>query len=194
MCVRFVRAEVKEEEEKKIRIKEQFTTRQNNNQPHTRVLLLASWFSTTSVNPWLFCLLGPLAPFHSGKYATVVRPALLLASGSQDCFIRLWKIALQAPEAASVAEDKFDAMLRTSERIFHVGENTFCSSLDALLAGHENKVFAVSWSQDPLGLRLVSASSDKTLVLWKQDSEVCIACACMHACVSACVRMFSVVM
>ncbi|EGD81577.1 hypothetical protein PTSG_02292 [Salpingoeca rosetta] len=67
--------------------------------------------------------------------------ALLLASGAQDCFIRLWKIAQQTPLAAQQQQkqDKFEAMLQTSERIFHVDGLTFCSSLDALLAGHENK-------------------------------------------------------
>eukprot|EP00049_Salpingoeca_infusionum_P024127 m.14892 g.14892 ORF g.14892 m.14892 type:complete len:825 (+) comp6451_c0_seq1:234-2708(+) len=97
--------------------------------------------------------------------------ALLLASGAQDCFIRLWRIEYKPVDEGDSA-DTLTKMLQTAERNFHVGSLRFCVRLDALLSGHENKVMSLQWSLDRTDpLKLVSSSADKTVVMWQQDME-----------------------
>jgi len=41
-------------------------------------------------------------------------------------------------------------------------------SLESVIAGHEGWVYSVNWS--PVGLQLLSASIDKSLIIWEFDS------------------------
>ena len=45
--------------------------------------------------------------------------------------------------------------------------------METILAGHDDKVFAVQWCKSLKSddLRLVSASLDKTIILWEQDKD-----------------------
>ncbi|OWF40684.1 Elongator complex protein 2 [Mizuhopecten yessoensis] len=58
------------------------------------------------------------------------------------------------------------------------GPMTFALSLDSVLSGHENWIYSVRWQppkitdsgyQQPM--RLLSASMDKTMILWKPDQD-----------------------
>ncbi|XP_073188570.1 elongator complex protein 2 isoform X3 [Lepidochelys kempii] len=104
---------------------------------------------------------------------------LFLASCAQDCLIRIWKV--QAKSTPSV-EVKDDDSIRLKENIFTMKnkntETTYAVILESVLAGHENWVFAVHWQpsflkdgiiQQPM--RLLSASMDKTMILWAPDEE-----------------------
>lgn len=76
---------------------------------------------------------------------------LLLASSSQDTFIRLWK-------SSSVAE---------AEKSPHF-------VLESVLSGHDGWVYSVQWSLDEQTqkLALLSSSMDKTMILWRPaDAE-----------------------
>jgi len=104
---------------------------------------------------------------------------LLLASCSQDCFIRLWKIS----EMDSVFdENNCDGLnLKTKQHVFSIP--SFCdklqytATLDAVLSGHENWVHSVYWQfeggkqADVQQLKLLSASMDKTVVVWHYDAN-----------------------
>uniref|UniRef100_W5K7J8 Elongator complex protein 2 n=1 Tax=Astyanax mexicanus TaxID=7994 RepID=W5K7J8_ASTMX len=91
---------------------------------------------------------------------------LLLASCSQDCMIRVWKLVVKcAPQADALAEE---GAIRMKEDVFEVKGNT----LETVLAGHENWVYGIHW-QPPVNkgsmkqpLSLLSASMDKTMILW----------------------------
>ncbi|XP_060064524.1 elongator complex protein 2-like [Ylistrum balloti] len=110
---------------------------------------------------------------------------LLLASAAQDHFIRIWRISQR--EAGDevvrmVKELSIDEEIKMRENTFSFkgtgGPMTFALSLDSVLSGHENWIYSVRW-QPPKKMdtgyhqpmRLLSASMDKTMILWKPDHD-----------------------
>uniref|UniRef100_A0A8C6T1K0 Elongator complex protein 2 n=1 Tax=Neogobius melanostomus TaxID=47308 RepID=A0A8C6T1K0_9GOBI len=94
---------------------------------------------------------------------------LLLASCSQDCLIRVWRLCAKSGTDAHTDDDP--TIIKMKEDIFE-----FAVSLETVLAGHENWVYGVHWqppfTEQPLSL--LSASMDKTMILWAPEdgSEV----------------------
>ncbi|XP_060110502.1 elongator complex protein 2 [Heteronotia binoei] len=110
---------------------------------------------------------------------------LFLASCAQDCLIRIWKIHTASPPVLETSEDD---VVRLKDNVFTMKDNggksvfcfttSFAVTLDSVLAGHENWVCAVHWQpsfftdgrrEQPM--RLLSASMDKTVILWAPDEE-----------------------
>ncbi|KAM6148695.1 elongator complex protein 2 [Erethizon dorsatum] len=102
---------------------------------------------------------------------------LFLASCSQDCLIRIWRLYIK-----STSSEMQDDTIRLKENTFTIENEdskvTFGVTLETVLAGHENWVNAVHWQpsfykdgvlQQPV--RLLSASMDKTMILWAPDEE-----------------------
>ncbi|GAB1741229.1 hypothetical protein NU219Hw_g6470t1 [Hortaea werneckii] len=106
---------------------------------------------------------------------------LLLASGSQDKYIRLWRFQRGAAETGEdVARDgAADLTLALSKKSLsnkahHVGspEMKYKVSFEALLIGHEDWVYTARWAPAIDGkddLTLLSASADNSLSFWKAD-------------------------
>lgn len=119
-----------------------------------------------------------------------------MASGSQDNFIRLWRVSSIEQEVASPSTgdeglemlDEFEKRLAgeaggnvqisTKAHILGVqdGENTlrFNITLEALLVGHESGLTNVHWSpvptlSSPTPL-LLSTASDNSLIVWSPSS------------------------
>ncbi|KAK3739827.1 hypothetical protein QZH41_009079, partial [Actinostola sp. cb2023] len=119
---------------------------------------------------------------------------LLLASCSKDCFIRIWRISssnknnkhltdnIKSPiTAGKLLEDLGE--LKLTSNLFSVNtegkEFQFSVVLESVLSGHEDIIYSVHWqpavkkddgsSTQPLSL--LSASFDKTLIIWKPDEE-----------------------
>ncbi|XP_029022955.1 elongator complex protein 2 [Betta splendens] len=103
---------------------------------------------------------------------------LLLASCSQDCLIRVWRLCAKSGTDACSEDDH--TIIKMKEDVFEVKErdssSVFALSLETVLAGHENWVYGVSWQppfyagdelQQPLSL--LSASMDKTMILWAPE-------------------------
>ncbi|KAL0841700.1 hypothetical protein ABMA28_013972 [Loxostege sticticalis] len=92
---------------------------------------------------------------------------ILLASASQDTYIRLWRIQ-QHTELAPSHE------IRVEEKVFQVHGHDWSVKLDAVLAGHEGWVYGVQWhpydtnKKIPV-YRLLSSSLDKTLIVWEPE-------------------------
>ncbi|XP_055075443.2 elongator complex protein 2 [Misgurnus anguillicaudatus] len=103
---------------------------------------------------------------------------LLLASCSQDCLIRVWRLFAKT---AAELEQQTDTVIKMKEDVFEVSGDVFAVTLETVLAGHENWVYGIHW-QPPLikgdsveqPLKLLSASMDKTMILWgpEEDSGV----------------------
>uniref|UniRef100_A0A7N5JTV8 Elongator complex protein 2 n=1 Tax=Ailuropoda melanoleuca TaxID=9646 RepID=A0A7N5JTV8_AILME len=111
------------------------------------------------------------------EWATFGRD-LFLASCSQDCLIRIWKLYIKSTSSETQDDDN----IKLKENTFTIeNESTkiACAvTLETVLAGHENWVNAVHWQpsfykdgvlQQPM--RLLSASMDKTMILWAPDEE-----------------------
>ncbi|XP_014636836.1 PREDICTED: elongator complex protein 2 isoform X2 [Ceratotherium simum simum] len=103
---------------------------------------------------------------------------LFLASCSQDCLIRIWRLYVKSTSL----ETQYDDNIRLKENTFTIENESvkiaFAVTLETVLAGHENWVNAVHWQpsfykdgvlQQPV--RLLSASMDKTMILWAPDEE-----------------------
>ncbi|KAM7206498.1 Elongator complex protein 2 [Naviculisporaceae sp. PSN 640] len=111
---------------------------------------------------------------------------ILLASASQDKYIRIWRIhkgtALSALNAAGM--DISVNALMPGNKIHKIkagsqGENSqFCIMFEALLLGHEDWIYTARWAHSPSAdnksssnLQLLSASADNSLSIWQSDAE-----------------------
>ncbi|XP_062356362.1 elongator complex protein 2 isoform X4 [Cinclus cinclus] len=101
---------------------------------------------------------------------------LFLASCAQDCLIRIWKVCTKLKQLPETEDDS----IKLKENVFTVkdADTSYAVSLESVLAGHENWVYAVHWQpslskdgsmQQPM--RILSASMDKTVIIWEPDKE-----------------------
>ncbi|XP_015126218.1 probable elongator complex protein 2 [Diachasma alloeum] len=93
--------------------------------------------------------------------------ASLLASGSQDGTIRLWKISISSQEKPP--EDRVNE--------FTVENQLFEVTLESILSGHEHWVYGVHWHPPVLmdgewrrPNKLLSSALDKTMIIWEPNS------------------------
>lgn len=116
---------------------------------------------------------------------------VLLASGSQDNYIRLWRVSRRTDSQVQEAQqpafepvDELDAALaavedqaelRVKAHDFTVdGEGDFACANEAVLLGHDAWVTGLNWAPaDEAGsprLELLSASADRSMILWSPVS------------------------
>ncbi|XP_067123610.1 elongator complex protein 2 [Centruroides vittatus] len=94
----------------------------------------------------------------------------LLASCSQDCFIRIWKIT-----PVNISKEADDNLLKLKENTFILDWNgkklRYNVNLESVSAGHEDWVYSIHWlpSKTISDAKLLSASMDKTMILWEFD-------------------------
>lgn len=99
---------------------------------------------------------------------------MVIATASQDKYIRIWKLC-KADTIQSLKDlDSIEnyTQLSTKAHIFSRLENEYALMLDAVLMGHDDWVFTVSWQPMKDGdqpMVLVSSSSDKTVIIWYPD-------------------------
>lgn len=100
---------------------------------------------------------------------------LLLASASQDKYIRLWRVHQGQdlpPAVAANASSTLGALgksLSNKAHRFQADGLEYSVTFEALLLGHEDWIYTVSWFRDEDKLRLLSASADSSLVIWEAD-------------------------
>ncbi|KAJ1526983.1 hypothetical protein ONE63_008528 [Megalurothrips usitatus] len=110
---------------------------------------------------------------------------ILLVSAGQDMLIRIWRLSPRDAKASAPKNISFDPSkeIKLEEEIFSIdfGGSTFywAATVDSVLAGHEGWVYSVCWHprvSNELGketqpLCLLSASLDKTMLVWSPGSE-----------------------
>lgn len=99
---------------------------------------------------------------------------LLLASASQDKYIRLWRISRErrAPEAEETdLLGTFEESLSNKSHMLRSGEESFALMFEALLLGHEDWVYTLSWYAQQDKLQLLSASEDNSLAIWEREQS-----------------------
>ncbi|XP_049866729.1 elongator complex protein 2 isoform X2 [Pectinophora gossypiella] len=97
---------------------------------------------------------------------------ILLASASQDTYIRLWRIQVHKDQESGPG-------IKVEEKVFSAYGKQWAVKLDAVLAGHEGWVYGVQWhpyvydkdtnKRLPV-YRLLSSSLDKTVIIWEPDA------------------------
>nr|XP_034189506.1 probable elongator complex protein 2 [Osmia lignaria] len=91
--------------------------------------------------------------------------SILLASGSQDAMIRLWKISVNKTE---LLNDE----LSQKEQIFVVNNRKYNITLESVLCGHDGWIYGVHWypqQSNKNNLKLLSCSLDKSMIIWELD-------------------------
>lgn len=87
---------------------------------------------------------------------------ILIATSSQDMMIRISKLSLKSSDLPS------ESFSLKKEEV-HIGPLIYFLSLETVLFGHEGWVYSVNWSPNvgSEGLSLLTASFDRTLIIWK---------------------------
>ncbi|KAI9844114.1 MAG: hypothetical protein M1837_005828 [Sclerophora amabilis] len=100
---------------------------------------------------------------------------LLLASASQDRYIRLWRIHqgehLPPPNNAG-SDPALGTLAKSLSNKAHRFQADGCKysvTFEALLIGHEDWIYTAAWRQGGQQLQLLSASADSSLALWEPD-------------------------
>lgn len=103
---------------------------------------------------------------------------LILASASQDKYIRLWRIhqGAELPAAAATADPSLGAYmpgksLSNKAHRFQADGLNFSATFEALLLGHEDWIYSVKWNAVGGKIRLLSASADNSLAIWEPDES-----------------------
>ncbi|KAF9822433.1 hypothetical protein SFRURICE_017708 [Spodoptera frugiperda] len=96
---------------------------------------------------------------------------IMLASASQDTYIRLWRIEKHVKQQVTKG-------IKVEEKLFPAYDEDWSVKLEAVLAGHEGWVYGVQWQPPALGdlnkkpiYRLLSSSLDKTVIIWEPESS-----------------------
>lgn len=101
---------------------------------------------------------------------------LLLASASQDKYIRLWRIhqGTELPVQASTASDPtVGAYLpgrspANKAHRFKSGAD-YSVTFESLLFNHDDWIYSAKWHQSNTSLQLLSTSADNSLAIWEAD-------------------------
>lgn len=100
------------------------------------------------------------------------RSDLLLASASQDKYIRLWRVrgGESLPTAVNPVQDPSSRKLLSNKaHRFEAGGKAYSLSFEALLHGHEDWIYTAVWCRERGRLQLLSASADNSLAIWECD-------------------------
>ncbi|KAG8163290.1 hypothetical protein KVR01_006587 [Diaporthe batatas] len=106
---------------------------------------------------------------------------LLLASASQDKYVRLWRVhqGSELPAQAATASDPtVGAYLpgrspsNKAYRFQAQDDSDYSVTFEALMFNHDDWIYSARWNRSDQGvLRLLSASADNSLVIWECDAE-----------------------
>lgn len=101
---------------------------------------------------------------------------IFLASASQDKSIRLWRVR-KCRKVPDVASSTSHALESTEKRLsnkthwLEASALTYSLTFEALLLGHEDWIYTLSWRHDVKSLQLLSASADNSLALWEPEAN-----------------------
>lgn len=105
---------------------------------------------------------------------------LLLASASQDKYIRLWRIHQGAElpvQAATASDPTVGAYLpgrspSNKAHRFKSSQKDFSITFESLLFNHDDWIYSAKWHGTPQGtLQLLSTSADNSLAIWEPDQD-----------------------
>ncbi len=124
-----------------------------------------------------------------GSYGDSSLPTLMLASGSQDARIRLWRFhastLCQDDELLDEEEDSEEDEEEDDEDLIEEGEARMyirytnkegniaqsAVTLEALLIGHEEHVTSVAWRPNSSAPCVISSSMDRSILIWMEEAS-----------------------
>ncbi len=102
---------------------------------------------------------------------------LLLASASQDKYIRLWRIhqGEELPAANAFSNEpglgRFGKSLSNKAHRLSVDSIAYTVTFEALLLGHEDWIYSATWRSTESHPQLLSASADNSLAIWEREAQ-----------------------
>lgn len=99
---------------------------------------------------------------------------LLLASASQDKYIRLWRIARCTDKPTKHSENMIHTLEQSLSNKAHkleISQDFYSVTFEALLLGHEDWIYNISWRRDKEYLRLLSVSADSSVAIWQSEES-----------------------
>jgi elongator complex protein 2 len=98
----------------------------------------------------------------------------LLASGSADKYVRLWKFSSRQIQSQPIQTDPADIAVYQNTLTAKIQKVSVPSAgynitFEALLLGHEDWVYSTAWNPYPENLQLLTASADGTLTIWEPE-------------------------
>lgn len=100
---------------------------------------------------------------------------VLLASASQDRYIRLWRLHQGEANAPTTIDEEdpllggMEPTLTNKAHEFEAAGLKYSITFEALLFGNEDWIYTTAWNPDPSRSQLLSASADNTISIWEQD-------------------------
>jgi elongator complex protein 2 len=100
---------------------------------------------------------------------------ILLASASQDKYIRLWRLHRGEANPPAPIDDTdpllggMEPTLSNKAHEFEAKGLKYSITFEALLFGHEDWIYTTAWNPDSKRQQLLSASADNTITIWEQD-------------------------
>jgi elongator complex protein 2 len=100
---------------------------------------------------------------------------ILLASASQDKYIRLWRLGRGEASVPAPIDDSdpllggMEPTLSNKAHEFEAAGSKYSITFEALLFGHEDWIYTTAWNPDSKRQQLLSASADNTITIWEQD-------------------------
>ncbi|KAF2844929.1 RNA polymeras-like protein II Elongator subunit [Plenodomus tracheiphilus IPT5] len=100
---------------------------------------------------------------------------LLLASASQDKYVRLWRLHSgdELPAASSALSDPalggMGKSLSNKAHWFSTEISRYSVTFEALLLGHEDWIYQATWRHRIGKLQLLTTSEDNSLAIWESD-------------------------
>ena len=101
-----------------------------------------------------------------------LKDEFLLASASHDKYVRIWRVQQRQAKSNQDAtgwEDKIGKTLTRKMQTLNVSGSTYTIVFEALLLGHEDWVYSVSWNPRDETQQLLTASADGSLAIWEPD-------------------------
>ena len=99
----------------------------------------------------------------------------LLASASQDKFIRLWRVKCivqgEVVDNGKEVDEEVEELLSTTLTKLKLNFGTISVAFEALLSIHEDWIFSTCWNTQNNRLQLISASMDNSLAIWEAESD-----------------------
>lgn len=99
-----------------------------------------------------------------------------MASGSQDTFIRLWRLSLSTPSEPTPNDDPNEIKVEERQLSLQTNNGKICKytvSLESVLSGHDGWITGLNWHKRMADntIVLLSSSMDKTIIIWSLTDD-----------------------